>query len=59
MELLHSIFLMTCKVEKCCNQKSPSGMFAKLHTVAASNNRVHVPRSLSAYASRYIQLFTS
>jgi len=40
-------FLMTCKVEKCCNQKSPSGMFAKLHTVAASNNRVHVPRSLS------------
>jgi len=27
----------------CCDWKSPSGMCAKLHTVAASNNRDHVP----------------
>jgi len=33
-----------------CNQKSPSGMYTKLHTTAASNNRIHVLRSLSAYA---------
>jgi len=26
--------------------ESPSGMRAKLHTVAASNNRIHTPRSL-------------
>jgi len=37
----------------------PSGMSAKLRTVAASNNRVHMPRSLSAYASRYVQWCTS
>jgi len=30
----------------CCNWKSPSGMCAKLRTVAASNNRVHPTRSL-------------
>jgi len=30
----------------CCDRKSPSGMCAKLRTVAASNNRVHAPRSL-------------
>jgi len=36
----------------------PSGICAKLRTVAASNNRVHMPRSLSAYASRYVQSFT-
>jgi len=27
--------------------ESPSGMRAKLHTLAASNNRDHIPRSLS------------
>jgi len=27
----------------CCDRKSPSGMCAKLRTVAASNNRVHMP----------------
>jgi len=37
----------------------PSGMCAKLHTVAASNNRVHMPWSLSANAGRYVQSFTS
>jgi len=26
--------------------ESPSGMSAKLHTVASGNNRVHMPRSL-------------
>jgi len=29
-----------------CDLKNPSGMCAKLRTVAASNNRVHTPRSL-------------
>jgi len=33
--------------------------FAKLHTVAASNDRDHAPQSLSAYASHYVQSFTS
>jgi len=42
----------------CCDRKSPSGMCAKFHTVAASNNRVHAPRSLSAYASHQVQSFT-
>jgi len=37
----------------------PSGMCAKLHTVTASNNGVHMPWSLSAYAGRYVQSFTS
>jgi len=37
----------------------PSGMSAKLRTVAASNNRVHMPWSLSAYAGRYVLSFTS
>jgi len=36
--------------------ESPSGKWAKLHTVAASNNRDHAPRSLFAYA---IVTFTS
>jgi len=36
----------------------PSSICAKLRTVAASNNGVHTPRSLSAYASHYIQSFT-
>ena len=36
-----------------------SGICAKLRTVAASNNRVHMPWLLSAYASRYVQWFTS
>jgi len=39
----------------CCYRKSPSGMCAKLRTVAATNNRVHMPWSLSAYASHYVQ----
>jgi len=30
----------------CCDRKSPSGMCAKLCTVAASNNIVHLTRSL-------------
>ena len=38
--------------------ESPSGKCAKLHTVAASNNRDHTQRSLSAYASHYIQSFS-
>jgi len=38
--------------------ESPSGKCAKLHTVAASNNRDLTPRSLSAYASHYVQSFT-
>jgi len=37
----------------------PSGMFAKLHTEAASNNRDHATQSLFAYACRYVQSFTS
>ena len=37
----------------------PSGMRAKLRTVAASNNRDHASRSLFAYASHYVQSFTS
>jgi len=37
----------------------PSGICAKLRTVAASNNRVHMPWSLFAYASRHVQSFTS
>jgi len=36
----------------CCDRKSPSCMCAKLRTVAASNNRVHMPWSL------YYCLFT-
>jgi len=36
----------------------PSGMCAKLRTVAASNNRDHASQSLFAYASRYAQSFT-
>ena len=36
----------------CCDRKSLSGMRAKLRTVAASNNRVHMPWSL------YYCLFT-
>jgi len=31
----------------CCDWKSRSGMWAKLRTVAASNNRDHAPRSLN------------
>jgi len=38
--------------------ESPSGKCAKLHTVAASNNRNHMPWSRFAYASRYLQSFT-
>jgi len=30
----------------CCDRKSPSGICAKLHTVAASSNRVRMPWSL-------------
>ena len=37
----------------------PSGLCAKLRTVAASNNRVRMPWSLSEYANRYVQSFTS
>jgi len=32
----------------CCDRKSPSGMCAKLRTVAAISNRVHTKRSLSS-----------
>jgi len=38
--------------------ESPSGICAKLRTVAASNNRDHMPWSLFAYADRYAQSFT-
>jgi len=37
----------------------PSGICAKLRTVAASNNRVHMPWSLSTYASHHFQSLTS
>jgi len=30
----------------CCDRKSPSGICAKLHMVAANNNRVHMTWSL-------------
>jgi len=33
----------------------PSGICAKLRTVAARNNRVHMPWSVSAYASHQVQ----
>jgi len=36
----------------------PSGICAKLRTVAARNNRVHMPWSVSAYASHQVQAFT-
>jgi len=36
-----------------------SGICAKLRTVAASNNRVHMPWSLSVYARHYVKSFTS
>jgi len=39
--------------------EGPSGMCAKLRTAAASNNRDHAPQPLFAYASRYVQSFTS
>jgi len=38
--------------------ESPSGMCAKFHTVAASNNWDHTPRSLSTYPRHYVQSFT-
>jgi len=38
--------------------ESPSIMCAKLRTVATSNNRDHMPWSLSTYASHYVQSFT-
>ena len=37
----------------------PRGICAKLRTVAASNNRAHMPWSLFAYACRYVQSLTS
>jgi len=37
--------LQSCRFQL-LRQESPSGMCAKLHTVAASNNRDHSPRSL-------------
>ena len=42
----------------CCNRKSLSSKCVKLHTVAASSNRYHMPQSLFTYASCYIQSFT-
>ena len=38
--------------------ESPSGMCAKLPTVAASNNRVHAPQSISVYVRHQVQSFT-
>jgi len=38
--------------------KIPSGMCAKLRTLAASNNRDHAPQSLFAYTGRYVESFT-
>jgi len=38
--------------------ESPTGMCAKLRTMAASNNRDHAPQSLFAYASHQVQPFT-
>ena len=37
----------------------PSGICAKLRTVGASNNRVHMTWSLSSHASHQVQSFTS
>jgi len=39
--------------------ESPSGICAKLRTVAASNNRDNAPQSLFAYASHFVQSYTS
>jgi len=39
--------------------ESPSGKWAKLHTVAASSNRDHMPWSLFAYASCYVHMLVS
>jgi len=36
----------------------PSGICVKLRTVAASNDKVHMPWSLAGYASHNIQSFT-
>ena len=33
-------------MDYCCDRKSPRGKCTKLHTVAASKNRDHAPRSL-------------
>ena len=52
LKFLSSIFVLL-------RSEIPSGICAKLRTVAASNNRVHMPWSLSAYAGRYVQSFTS
>jgi len=38
--------LLCNSVMQCCDRKSPSGKCAKFCTVAAGNNRVHMPRSL-------------
>ena len=38
--------------------ENPSDMCAKRHTMAASNNRDHMPWSLFVYASHYVQSFT-
>jgi len=38
--------LKTISCSACCDRKSPSGMCAKLRTVAASNNREHAPQSI-------------
>jgi len=36
----------------------PSGMYAKLRTMAACNNRDHASQSLFAYAGHHVQSFT-
>jgi len=65
---LKQIFLGTTQFGRHCprmhppwlllRSEIPSGMCTKLRTVAASNNRDHTSRSLSAYASHHVQSFT-
>jgi len=48
-----------CCLHLLLRSESPSGKCAKLYTMVASNNRDHMPWSLFAYASYYVQSFTS
>jgi len=56
--LLNQTWLV-CQAYILLQSESPSGMCAKLCTVAASNNKDHAQRSLFAYANHNVQSFTS
>jgi len=51
---LQNVFI-PLELSHSCDRKSLGSMCAKLHTIAASNNRDHVLRSLFAYISHYVQ----